>query len=132
MAVNYGPGCQAVPADGSFVLPSAARTTTQSVDLKNNSGSGVEVIVDVSVNAGGAGSITMNIRAKDPISGNYVTILASAAIVAVGTTRYRVHPGIAVVGNATASDTVPHDWNVQVVANNANPMTYSVSASAFS
>lgn len=113
--------------DGSVpVLPSLSRTTTQSVDVKNLTGAGVEVTVDISTI--GTGSITLNIRAKDPVSGNYIVILASVALVANGTTRYRVYPGIAVVANQTASDTVPHEWNIQVVANNANPVVYSVSA----
>lgn len=115
---------------GTPVLISAARTTDQSVDLTNLTGAGVTVMVNISVNAGAAGSITCNIRRKDPVSGLYHLILASAVLTTVALqVPLRVYPGIAIVANQTASDVVPHDWNIQVVANNANPVTYSVSAS---
>lgn len=111
------------------ILPSAARTTSQSSGaLNNNYARGILVVVDVTVNAGTAGSITVTIKGSDPNSSKTWNILASAAITAVGTTVYRVYPGLTAAGNLVASDVLPQRYQIDVTANNANPVTYSVSA----
>lgn len=110
------------------LLPSAARTTTQtSAVLSNLSGKGIVVVVDATVNAGSAGSITVTIKGYDPVSTKTWTILASAALTSVATTILRVYPGLTAVTNLTASDVIPTHFRIDVTANNANPVTYSLS-----
>lgn len=107
----------------------AAATTTQtSADFQNPVAAGVKVVIDLTVNAGGLGSITATIQGKDPLSGKYYTVLASAALTGVATTVLTVYPGIAVSANVSASDVLPRTWRVLVTANNANPVTYTVGA----
>jgi hypothetical protein len=111
------------------LLASAAQTTTQTLaDQTNATGRGVQVILDATVNAGGAGSITLEIDGKDPASGKYYSLLTGAAVVTVTTNVYRVYPGLTAAANATANDVLPRTWRVKVTANNANPVTYSVGA----
>lgn len=106
-------------------LASAARTTTQTqADQANATKQGIEVLINMSVV--GTGSITVTIQGKDPISGNYFTVLASAAIVTNILTRLRVYPGLTAAANSRENDVLPSVWRILVTANNANSATYSV------
>lgn len=119
---------------GSFnttLLPSAVRTTTQtSPDIVSAGGGqdivGIHVILDATVNAGSAGSITVTINGKDPASGKYYLLLSGAAVTTVTTNVYRIYPGMTASANATANDALPPIFQIVVTANNSNPVTYSV------
>lgn len=114
--------------DAGRVLSGVAATASQnSADLTNADGRGVKVYVNTSLI--GTGSITVSVQAKDPASGTYVTLLASAAIVTNVMTVLTVYPGAPVTTNVSANDVLPRQWRVSVVANNANPANYSVGAS---
>jgi hypothetical protein len=104
-----------------------ATASQNSADQTNTDARGVKVFVNVS-NAG-TGSITATVQAKDPASGTYTTLLASAAIVANGITVLTVYPGLPATTNVSANDILPRQWRVAVTANNANPISYSVGAS---
>lgn len=63
-----------------------------------------------------AGSVTFSIQGKDVTSGNYYTILASAAIAVTGEiTPLRVFPGLPVAANLTVNDLMPKIWRIQAV-----------------
>jgi hypothetical protein len=112
------------PTEFTF-LPSASRTTTQTqADQVNAFARGILIFINMSVV--GTGSITVEVDGKDPVSGQYYTILASAAIAANGFTVLRVYPGLTAAANAVASDLLPRTFRLKVTANNANPATYSV------
>ena len=112
----------------SNVLSGVGQTTSQnSADLLNPYGRGVKVFVNVSLI--GTGSVTVTIQGKDPGSGTYYTILASAAIVANGFTVLSVYPGLVAAANSAVNDVLPRQWRVQATANNANAANYSVGAS---
>lgn len=111
----------------STVFASAAQTTTQTqADQTNIGARGIIVVLDMT--AVGTGSVTLEIDGKDPASGKYYSMLTGAAVVTNVTNVYRVYPGLTTAANATASDVLPKTWRVKVVANNANPATYSVGA----
>jgi hypothetical protein len=111
-------------ADGVF-LASGARTTTQTMaDQTNLNKKGIRVVVVTT--AIGTGSITCAIQAKDPASGNWVTMLTGAAITTNTTNTYLVYPGAANTANVSANDRLPRTWRLLVTANNANSATYSV------
>jgi hypothetical protein len=111
--------------DNIVAVASAAYTTTQTqADQKNYNHRGIVVVLDVTVP--GTGSITLEIDAKDPVSGKYYTVLTGVAVTTLSTTVYRVYPGLTAVANATASDILPRTWRVKVTSNNANTITYSV------
>jgi hypothetical protein len=112
------------------VLPSAVRTTAQSIDLKNTNAKGVIVVLDVTVDDASA-SITLTIRAKDPTSGKYVDLLVAAAVAATGTTAYIVYPPIATAAGQVTKVVgypLPLDWNVEVAVADADAITYSIGA----
>ncbi len=107
-------------------LVSAARTTTQTVDIDNLEARGVRVIVDTTVNGAG-GSNVVTIDQYDPASGKYINLLTGAAITGVATNTYSVHPNVAAVANVSAANVIARGRiRVKVTAGNANPVTYSV------
>lgn len=109
------------------VLVSAARTTTQtSADIPVAYAREIDVILDATVNAGGAGSITVTINGKDAVSGKYYLLLAGAAVVTVTTNVYKVGIGLPATANVSANCGVPSVIQIVVTANNANSVTYSV------
>lgn len=111
--------------------PSAARTATPTVmvDQKSDGSKGLVVVIDVTAVPAAPPQLTFTIQGKDPISGKYYTILASAVIVAVGTVILRVYPGLTAAANLVASDVIPASWRVLATAGDADPATYSVGAS---
>ncbi|AMV25513.1 hypothetical protein VT84_14030 [Gemmata sp. SH-PL17] len=113
-----------------YVTPftSAARTTTgNSGDLSNKQHRGLHLVIDATA-ATSTPSVVFTIQGKDPVSGQYYTILASAAITGVSTTVLRVYPALTAAANATANDVLPQTWRVLATHGNANSLTYSVSA----
>ncbi len=113
--------------DNITLLASAARTTTQTVaDQTNYNARGIVVVLDMTVV--GTGSVTLEIDAKDPVSGKYYAVLTGAAVTTNSTNVYTVYPGNTVTANVSASTVLPRTWRVKVTANNANSATYSVGA----
>ena len=104
-----------------------ATASVTSADQINPYGRGVKVWVNTT--GIGTGSITVAIQGKDPGSGAYTTLLASAAITTNTTTVLTVYPGLTASANATANDVLPRQWRIAVTANNANPANYSIGAS---
>lgn len=119
---------QLQPNRGFAVLPSASRTTTQAASFSDNyQGRGLRLWVVVT-NAG-AGSITPRIDIIDPTSGNLKTVLTGAAIAANGVTLLEVWPGAPVSAWSTSLNyQLGLSWEAVIIANNANPITYSVAA----
>ena len=115
--------------DNISLLASASRTTTQTVaDQTNYNARGVIVVLDMTV-ASASPSVTLEIDAKDPVSGKYYSLLTGAAVTSVSTNVYTVYPGAPATTNVSANSPLPRTWRVKVTANNANAGTYSCGAS---
>ncbi len=111
------------------ILASAARTATTNGDDQFNGGArGVHVVIDATA-ATATPSVVFTIQGKDPVSGQYYTLLASAAITGVSTTVLRVFPGATVAANTVANDCLPGVWRVIATHADADSITYSVGAS---
>lgn len=110
------------------ILPSAARTTDQTVDVDISTSRyrGIILVTDLTAFATAA-SLTMSIRGRDPVSGKTFPILTSAAIVAVSTNVLRVGPELVAAANLVAVDLVPPHMQIFADHGNANSHTYSVS-----
>lgn len=110
------------------VLPSAARTTDQTVDIDISTTRfrGLILVTDLTAFVTAA-SLTMTVRGRDPVSGKVFPLLTSAAITAVGTNVLRVGPDLAAVANLVAVDLVPPHLQIFADHANANSHTYSVS-----
>ena len=115
----------AVNQDTNILLNGVGQTVSQNTfDLTNPNSRGMKLFVNMV--AVGTGSVTVTIQGKDPVSGNYYTILASAAITVNGFTTYTVYPGAPITANVSVNDVLPRVWRVLATANNANPANYTV------
>jgi hypothetical protein len=120
----------APPIKEGELYPSLARVATPSgvalADQKNPGARGVMVVIDIT--AAASPSIVFTIEGKDPSSGKYFTLLASAA--QTGTTAtplvLRVFPGATGATNLIANDQLPRTWRVRPVHGNGNSATYTV------
>lgn len=116
------------------LFESKARTLdSNSRDIKNSdfvksSGTGLVVVIDVTA-VTDSPSVVFTIQGKDPTSGKFYTILASAAITGTGTTVLRVHPDLTAAANTVAKDMLPAVWRVSADHADADSITYSVGAS---
>lgn len=107
----------------------AAAAGSNSADQSNPLHRGVKVVIDVTAIAGTTPTFTVTIRGKDPASGKYFTILASAALTATGTVVLTVYPGIAAVANVSASDVLPDTWRIETAIGGTTPtVTATISA----
>lgn len=111
------------------VLASSARTTTQTgSDQTNYNFRGL--ILYVNVTSAGTGSITPSLDIKDSVSAAYKTIwTAAAAITTTGLFTYVIGPDAAAAAGYTEAVLryIGRTFRVNVTANNANSVTYSVS-----
>lgn len=103
--------------------------SAQSADQTNLSGRGVKVAINITVITGTSPTFTVTIQGKDTTSGNYYTILTSAALNATGLTILTVYPGLTAAANVTASDVLPRTWRVtSTVAGTGPNVSATVSA----
>lgn len=108
-------------------LALAARTaTTSSANLINRNCAGIRVFINVTALVD-TPSITVSIEEKDPISGNYVALLTSAAITTTGQkTTLVIYPGLTAAANVVASSVLPRDFRITVTHGDADSITYSI------
>lgn len=111
------------------LLGSAARTAALNTGDQNGEGCEfLHLIIDATA-ASATPGVTFTIQGKDPASGKYYTILASAAITGTGTTVLRVGPGLTAAANLVANDMIPSVWRVAITVADADSLTYSLGAS---
>lgn len=96
-----------------ITLTAAAAGTTNSPDQTNYNGRGAQVGVNITVDT--TCSALINIQGKDVASGQYYTILASAALATAAFTNMTVYPGAAVTANVSIPQPLPRTWRVQAV-----------------
>lgn len=127
-----GAATAARPTDVDAVLASAARTTAQSETMVMPPGcGGVIIFVKVTVDPSTA-SITPGLAYTDATAGEVLLWDAAAAIDAVGTFTYLVHPliGATEAGNVTENVplALPSEFLFDMAVADAESITYSVSA----
>lgn len=111
--------------ESKTLLASAARTATVTGDPQTSLlHRGLHLIIDVTA-VTLTPSVVFTIQAQDPASGQWYTVLASAAITATGTTVLKVYPGITAAANLAASDVLPHVWRLLATHADADSITYS-------
>ncbi len=117
-----------MPGKTVTLLKSLARTAdVDSADQENPDCRGLHLVLDVTA-IDATPSIVATIQGKDPISGEYYDLLASAAIATVSTNVLKLYPGITAAANAAVSDILPREWRVSVAHSDADSITYSVAA----
>lgn len=107
------------------LLAPATRAASQSLDRVNYNHRGIMLLLNVTAVAA-TENLVLKVRAKDPESGGFIDLIASAALTAIGLYRVAVYPGMAGVANVKADDVLPRDYNVQVLHSAAGNWTYSL------
>ena len=106
------------------VYPSVARTThTTSRDYYSGGSRSLRVHIDIDAFSGT--SITFTVQYYDSGTGEYFTLLASAALSATGQTVLQVGPDIAASANAIAQTYLPERIRV-VPSGTITSVTYSL------
>jgi len=110
------------------VFASAARTATPTaVALDTAHINHLVLVIDCTVDPAAA-SVVFDVDFRDPISGKYITMLASSAIAAVGTTVLQVGPGLVAAANSISAHPLSSDVRITATHADADSITYSVSA----
>lgn len=118
-----------------ILLPSAARTATPTFAL-DQSGDygpltnhqrfrGAHIILDVTAIAA-TPSITVDFEGYDYGSDTWYNIGTGAAVTAVSTTVYKIHPDLTAVASLVFKDGIPYLWRATVTHADADSITYSV------
>lgn len=111
------------------IFASATRTATPTaVIVTNYNARGLHLVINVT-SVTSTPSVVFTIEGRDILSGEYYTILASAAITGTGTTVLRVYPGLGASANLIANDILPRTINIKAVHGDADSITYSVGCS---
>ncbi len=108
----------------------AAAAGANGADQVNYNARGIKLVIDITALAGTGPTLTVTLQGKDPVSGKYYTILASAALAAVATTVLTVYPGLVAAANLSANDVLPRDWRiVTAIAGTTPAVTATIGAS---
>lgn len=110
-------------ANTEFEMLSAAvrNATTTSADFTNYNASKALFFLNVSAAAGGGQTLIMSVQAKDPVSGNYFTLITGAATAITGLTVVSI--------SGLAANILTRTFRVTVTHSGVGNWTYSVGAS---
>lgn len=111
----------------AIAYPSAARTAAPTAyAIYPRTARGVIVAINVTARAGTA-SMTVAIQALDHGSGNWVSLLTSAAIASAPSSTYLTYaPNAAVTANVSASGNLTDTIRILVTPADAQSITYSI------
>ena len=87
----------------------------------------LELVIDVTAITA-TPSVVFTLEREDTASGKWLTVLASAAIVAVGTTRLLISPHLTAAANSIAKDFGSGNFRLSAAHGDADSITYSVGA----
>ena len=119
-----------VSSDITVLTLAGATLTTNSADQTNPCARGVKVGVNITALGGTVPTLTITIQGKDVASGQYYTILGSAALATTGFTVMEVYPALIAAANLIAGLTLPRTWRVlATIAGTAPVVTATVGAS---
>ena len=116
-------------ADGatSYMSGTAATAAQNGRDVATDGYRGVSVVVDITNIHAVTPALTFTVQGKDPVSGSYYTLLASAALGSVATTRLADYPGCVAQANLVANVPLPEFIRVIVTVGDTDACTYTVS-----
>ena len=101
-------------AAASIVTLSAAGAgTVNGAQQVNYNGRGVQVGINLTTVT--TCSVVFNVQNYDTVSGQYYTLLSSAALTTTGFTNLQVYPGVTATANVSLSSVLSRFWRVQAV-----------------
>lgn len=122
--------------DEATLLISAVRAATNTTDDQTNTTSAKGLILFLDVTAVTAlQTLTVNLQAKDPTSGKYLTIATTGAIgttaTPTGTFALVLYPALGSVSSPLFGQPIalPYTWRAQIVHSGGGSFTYSLGRS---
>lgn len=116
--------------DMVLAVLAAAATSDFTTDIVNARAKGLQLVIDITAITGTTPTLVVTIQGKDPASGKYFTILASASLNATGTTVLTVYPGSATTANVSSAMPLPRTWRVSwTIAGTTPAVTATIGAS---
>lgn len=103
------------------MILTAAAASVNGPDLENLAGDIATVVVDITAITGTTPTLVVTVEGKDPTSGKYHTLLASASLSTVSTTVLRIGPGLTAAANLTANSLVPRIFRVTATIGGTTP-----------
>jgi hypothetical protein len=97
---------------GAIVTLTAASSSGNSADQVNYNGRGLQLGINISAISGTSPSLTVAIQGKDTASGQYYTILSSAALTSTGFYWLTVYPSPLANATAYVSQLLPRTWRI--------------------
>lgn len=111
-----------IDAQSSVVsLGGVGAGTYNSGDTVNHNHRGIQVGINITAITGTSPTLTVTIQGKDVASGQYYTLLASAALNATGFTLLTIYPGLTVAANSVANQVMPRTFNIKAVVGGTTP-----------
>jgi hypothetical protein len=114
--------------DGSiFASASRGAATYVSNEYFNPDAKGLRLYIDITVNAGGTGTVTAKVQSKDPVSGNWVDQagMVTSALSAIATTTLTIYPGVTETANVDVAENLGTQWRVSVTVG-TQAVTFSI------
>jgi len=110
------------------VFASAARTATpDAVEINCEGAEYLYLFIDCTADPAAA-SVVVDIDYYDPLTGKSSTLLASAAVAAVGTQLLRIGVGLPATANVSANCPVPEQVKITATHADTDSITYQVTA----
>ena len=82
---------------------------------------GLLVFINITAISGTTPTYTVTVEGKDPVSGTYYTILASAGLNATGMTVLKIYPALTAAANLVANDILPQTFRIKAVVAGTTP-----------
>lgn len=118
------------PPNGVIFESAARAAATYTSDPIHNPGAlGVRIFTSVT-NDGAAGTVTVEVQVKDPVSDTWkrLTDAVTAALTESGSPNFlTIYPGVTVAANVGVSQPLGPEWRVVAVVAN-NDVTFSIGA----
>lgn len=123
--------------DGGSMLTFSAQgagtsnsTNQENAPFPHQPARGIVLGVNITAISGTSPTLTVTLQGYDSASGQYYTLLASAALNATGFTALTIFPGATAVANTTANMGLPAIWNIKAVIGGTSPsVTATIGAS---
>ncbi len=114
---------------GEVVTLTAASAGVNSAVQTNSQWRGVVVSINVTAITGTSPTLVVTLQGKDPVSGTYYTLLASASITATGFSTLTVYPNAPATANVSEPLPLPWEWRVETAITGTTPaVTASIGA----
>lgn len=114
----------------ALVTLTSATAGGNSADQTNANGRGLQLGINITAITGTSPTLTVTVQGKDPASGQYYTLLQSAALTAAAFTLLTIYPGAPSTANVSTPQVLPRTWRVLYAIGGTTPsVSATVSAS---